>query len=84
MTVSDLWQCFAAGSVDAQNLRERVFRALVERGSMTADECADHLGQSILSIRPRFTELSRLGIIADTGERRANRSGRMAVVWEAI
>ena len=47
----------------------------------TADECAAVLGESVLAIRPRLTELKRLGRITDTGERRPNASGKRAIVW---
>lgn len=49
--------------------------------SMTADECARMLNESVLSIRPRFSELRALGLIADTGDRIPNDSGRNAIVW---
>ncbi len=48
---------------------------------MTADEVASSLRKSILSIRPRLTELRRLGQIEDTGWRRPNESGKRAIVW---
>jgi hypothetical protein len=49
----------------------------------TADECAGYLGETILSIRPRFSELRAFGLIEDTGDRRLNDSGRRATVWRA-
>lgn len=49
----------------------------------TADEAAADLGESILSIRPRFTELLHMGRIKDSGQRRRNESGRSAKVWVA-
>lgn len=55
--------------------------ALRRRGPMTADEVAEHLGTSVLTIRPRMTELRQAGRIRDTGARRANVSGRMAAVF---
>lgn len=59
--------------------------AIVERSNgMTADEVAGKLGLSILSIRPRMTELSRLGKVRDSGKRRANASGRNAIVWAPV
>jgi len=67
-------------SKESSRLRILVLRALSK--PMTADECADSLGMSVLSIRPRFTELQRHGIIEDTGELRHNRSGRRAKVWQ--
>ncbi len=60
-------------------LRLAVLGAL--REDRTADECAAALGESVLAIRPRLTELKRLGRITDTGERRANASGKRAIVW---
>lgn len=44
-------------------------------GGATADELAVWLDRSILSIRPRITELKQAGLIFDTGRRRAARSG---------
>lgn len=74
----------AAMRVQPGTLRAMVMGALNECGPMTADECADVIGQSILSTRPRLTELLRMGMIRDTGMRRENRSGRMAAVWEVM
>lgn len=51
---------------------------------MTADECADALGESILAIRPRVSELKRAGKLADTLARRKNSSGRNAAVFKAL
>ena len=67
----------------APTLRNATHVALEAVGSLglTADEVADVLGLSILSIRPRVTELSRLGKIEDSGERRKNKSGKSAIVW---
>ncbi|MDB5688456.1 MAG: xanthine dehydrogenase accessory factor [Sphingomonas bacterium] len=58
---------------------------VLERSNgLTADQVAARLGLSILSIRPRCTELSRLGKIRDHGERRRNVSGKNAIAWAAI
>ena len=65
----------------APKLRYRCLTALENAGPMTADEVAEVLGESVLSIRPRFSELKRNGLILPTGERRKNISGRPAVVW---
>lgn len=48
----------------------------------TADEVAEKLDKSLLAIRPRITELARMGLITDTGQRRENASGKMAIVWK--
>jgi hypothetical protein len=49
----------------------------------TADECAEFIEKSVLAIRPRVTELSRLGKIYDAGVTRKNKSGVSAIVWRA-
>lgn len=67
----------------APGIRERVFAALKSRGPMTADECGVALGLEWWTVRPRFSELVRLGRIRATGERRANESGKQADVYEA-
>jgi hypothetical protein len=48
----------------------------------TADEVARALGCSVLSIRPRVSELNRSGEIVATGSRRKNASGLGATVWK--
>ena len=50
-------------------------------GWLTADEAAFVLGQSVLAIRPRITELARLNELVDSGLRRRNASGKLAIVW---
>lgn len=47
----------------------------------TADEVASGLGLSILTVRPRVTELYKQGKLVDTGHRRRNASGHWAKVW---
>lgn len=65
----------------APTLRAATLAAIQVSDGLTADETADVLGASILSIRPRVTELARLGELEDSGERRANHSGKAAIVW---
>ena len=50
----------------------------------TADEAATILGLSVLSIRPRFSELANARLIEDSKTRRKNESGKSAIVWKAI
>jgi hypothetical protein len=71
----------AAASVDASHLRAVVRECLAMHGALTADECAARLGLSVLTIRPRFSELRAKGEITDTGIRHFNRSGKRAIVW---
>lgn len=57
--------------------------AVLQRRAGTADEVASELGETVLAIRPRITELVKAELIYDTGERRDNTSGRRAKVWRA-
>jgi predicted ArsR family transcriptional regulator len=50
-------------------------------GGLTADEIAKDLNLSVLSVRPRVSELRRNGQIEQTGARRKNASGMTATVW---
>ena len=50
---------------------------------MTGDEVAARLGVERWSVRPRTSELRRKGVIRDSGRRRANTSGRSAIIWVA-
>lgn len=68
----------------APRLQQLVVDQLMLYGPMTADEIADNMGVDRLSIRPRCTELDRLGRIIDSGERRKNASGRPAIVWRVV
>ena len=64
-------------------LRERVME-VVAKADSTADECAEAIGESVLSVRPRLSELRALGKIGPTNKRRKNDSGHSAVVWSAV
>ncbi len=68
--------------VRAPKLQARVLTAIgISRHGLTPDECAKLLKTSILSVRPRFSELSKLEKIERSGARRANESGLKADVW---
>jgi len=49
---------------------------------LTADEIAARLGESVLAVRPRISELFHAGVIEKTGDRRPNASGLSAHVWK--
>lgn len=67
--------------LDAAGMRAAVLRVLEEVGEATPDEIAGRLGLSVLSVRPRCTELLRnYKSVERTGERRANASGLRAHV----
>jgi predicted ArsR family transcriptional regulator len=73
-----------ASTAAAPLLRAMALDVLKRSNGLTADQVAGRLGKSILSIRPRITELARLGKVRDTGDRRPNASGRTAIVWAAV
>ena len=65
-----------------QRLAETTIRAAGPDG-LTADELAARLAMGRWSIQPRTTELSRKGMIRDSGRRRRNVTDRAAIVWVA-
>lgn len=64
--------------------RLMVMQDLNLNGPSTADEIARRLNASVLTIRPRVSELRNTRKIYDTGERRKNVSGKSATVWAII
>lgn len=50
---------------------------------LTADEPAARLDMDRWSIQPRTSELRRKGPIRDSGQRRPNCTGKLAIVWTA-
>lgn len=67
------------GSGQASRLRSAVL-AFYGRQEGTPDQCAASLGESILSIRPRCSELLMQGKLYRTGERRKSSEGRAQAV----
>ena len=61
-------------------LRRVVLDLYMRVGPMSADEYADRIGQSILSIRPRVSELVRAGELEDAGRRGRNGRGSSVTV----
>lgn len=50
---------------------------------LTADELAAQLHMDRWSVQPRTSELKRKGLIRDSGQRRPNCTGKLAIVWIA-
>jgi hypothetical protein len=50
---------------------------------LTADELAARLAMDRWSIQPRTSELKLKGLIRDSGQRRPNCTGKLAIVWIA-
>jgi hypothetical protein len=63
-------------------LRDRVREVIIKNSDgITADEIALELNRSVLSIRPRVSELRRLGEICQAEARGRNESGMSASKW---
>ena len=65
-----------------QRLALSAIRTAGARG-LTAEELAAQLKSNRWSIQPRTTELCLKGLVRDSGQRRPNSSGRIAIVWVA-
>ncbi len=65
-----------------QRMAEAAIRDAGTRG-LTTDELAARLSMDRWSIQPRTSELRRKGRIRDSGQRRANCTGKLAIVWTA-
>lgn len=73
-------------ATEAPLLRDLVYAEIKSTGEigLTADEVAARLNKSVLSIRPRVTELGKQNRIVDTGSRRKNASDKSAIVWRCL
>lgn len=67
----------------AGTLRWRAYDYIRKHPGHTADEIAVALDESVLTIRPRISELRRKGLIVNDG-RGCNRSGKAAHRWHAV
>jgi hypothetical protein len=75
-------QAAAAVAGMAKTLRDQVLSTIANApAGLTADEVADKLHRSVLSVRPRVSELHRQGEIRQTGARGKNESGMSATIW---
>jgi prophage antirepressor-like protein len=70
----------------AATFRRRVLDVLRSRGAhgATDQEMQDALGMNPSNQCPRRQELQKMGLARDSGNTRATRSGRKAIVWTAI
>lgn len=72
----------AAAHADAQ--RAACLAALRQQGGLTADEVDAYLHWRPTTAGRRLGELRALGLIRATEQTRLTRSGRAALVWEAV
>lgn len=76
----------AAAGVDVRKARDIVLAVMREHGPMTDERLVilTHGKMSGSGARTRRSELTRAGLVQDTGDRRQMASGNMAKVWEAV
>lgn len=67
----------------ALSLKARVLAA-IRMAPSTPEQVALLLGEPLMNVRPRCSELATLGLIADSGARRPAMGGRDAIVWKAV
>lgn len=71
-------------SASMRMIHNQVMERLRHSSGLTSDEVAEQMQMSVLAVRPRMTELKLLGLIKDSGQRRANNlSGKRAIVYKA-
>ena len=67
----------------ALTTRQKVYAYPLEQRA-TAVEVAEAIGKSILSVRPRVSELVHFNLVWDCGYTRENASGLHAKVWTGM
>lgn len=74
----------AAAEIVKKDLGERQMAVLLEihKAASTADEICDRMNVGHNHVAPRITELRKLRLIQDSGERRKTRSGCTAKVFQ--
>lgn len=74
----------AAGVAPAAlTIRERVL-AEIKIKPGTPEEIAGRIGEPVMNVRPRASELAARNLIEDSGLRREAMGGRQAIVWRAV
>lgn len=65
----------------APTIKQQILASMAQGYAWTPDKFAGAHGLSILSVRPRFSELLREGKIVETGRTSPNNSGKRADVY---
>lgn len=69
----------------ASILRQKVLELIRDSVfGISPDKAAAQLGESILSIRPRFSELKAKGLIVDSGRRDLTEFHKASIIWVAV
>jgi len=61
--------------------QREVLDVLMHGGKMGATQIADRVGKHVYVVRPRITELAKMGVIHEAGERWEPRTQRHEAVW---
>ena len=65
-------------------LQQLVVEYLKANGPSTSEQIAFGCNVAECSIQPRTSELKAKEIIRDSGQRRKNKNGKNAIVWEVV
>lgn len=68
----------------AGELGHRIWKYLGIHGPLTCEELESCLDMSHQTVSGRLTVLRDNGRVVDTGERKRNRTGRMAILWRSV
>ncbi len=63
-------------------LRRTVLECYYNHGPMTGEQASAVTKEWLYSVKPRITELVRIGLMQDSGQRLLNRRKRRETVWE--
>jgi predicted ArsR family transcriptional regulator len=64
-------------------LRKKALEALSRQiQGATGEELANIMDEWLYSVKPRMTELARMGLIEDSGRRKLNSRKRQEIIWQ--
>ena len=72
---------FVAPKLSGLRLKALQSLASVHPG-LTGSQVAEKMDAWLYSVKPRLTELERMGLVRDSGERAKNDRGRQELVWQ--
>ena len=72
---------FVAPKLSGLRLKALQSLASVHPG-LTGSQVAQKMDAWLYSVKPRLTELERMGLVRDSGERAKNDRGRQEIVWQ--
>jgi len=66
-----------------ENIDKKVKKLLLQSAvPLSADQIAEQLGRSFISVRPRVTELSNALRVEDSGKRGKTQWGKSCILWQ--